>query len=322
VRAILLLLLILLSCKKEEFDSNLLSLLKNSSSPFRIWKTSPERDLVLGTRRPLVEFHFSEPIQDSICRRSLRFSGKGEYRVESDSQVIRWVSQSDLEPGTHQLFLDAQCESKEGKNLRENFQWSFTIPEPLKPVPEPIPIPDPIPTPKAIAFGVQSDGCLGEITSASNCFWIKDEVRKKSSEYLFKGGDQGLGSFGSTLDCNDSTTDNFSITFDMGIPIGEIWEKTRLDRLGLPSSTIRLANVIPYFCNSESMTICRQFVLVFAEQEASCNGTAFGRSGDFNLSTFYATSPILYRLTILKDLKSEKNTILTEDWKFWMEGKP
>ena len=144
-----------------------------------------------------------------------------------------------------------------------------------------------------------------------------------SSKYQFRGGDSGLGSFGSTEACADITTDNFVIQFSEAVSVNEIWEKVRLEKVNPPSTIVRLAKVIPAFCQDLGETICKQYTVIFAEQEATCNGTLFGRLQDLNLgeTKFSSQGQSLYRISVVKSILSETKRNLKEDFKILIEGR-
>ena len=193
-----------------------------------------------------------------------------------------------------------------------------------------------IPNPVVQAIGLESQGCsssypgVGSVTggdwNSGVCFWDNSLPVLQPIKYLFRGGDNGGGSLGSSIACVDSKTDNFKIIFSEYMNPSTA-QAFRLKRNSPPASNILLSSWEWLDCNTSSGFGCRVIILRFSEMEASCNGNLFGNSstaGDFNLQRT-DNAPVGYpTYTLIMDsnlaISSEKKK-LESDFYFSMEGK-
>ncbi len=357
IRKSIFLLITCIGCNhKQVLPENVLPFLERSGNNFQVWKSIPDPETRTENPKPIVELHFNEVISKEVCRKAVRFSDSTSFSLQTQDRSLVWIPEREIPNGAHQLLVSTACENAEGKNLIKDFVLPITIEAPPKPVIKPeTPIPPPPPNPpqpptpptpppvppqpeppiplRVIALGVSSQICgtrypdkgsaNGGNWTATSCYWDESLPILNSSRYQFRGGDSGLGSFGSTDACADVTTDNFVIQFSESVAINEIWEKVRLEKVNPPSTIVRLARVIPAFCQDSGETLCKQYTVVFAEQEATCNGSLFGRLQDLNLSEtrFSSQGQSLYRISIVKSIQSDAKRNLKEDFKILIEGR-
>lgn len=347
----LLLLGFLASCQnKKILPENLMPFLERGGSSFLIWKSIPEAETRIENPKQVIELHFNENISKETCRKAVRFSEPIPFSLQSHDRTLVWSPEKEISDGAHQLTVTTICENAEGKNLSKEYILPISVSAPPKPKPippEPVvppppppvpppptpPIPEPIIPLRILAIGVSSQNCGGKYPEkgsstggdwlANSCYWDESLKILGSNKYRFRGGDSGLGAFGSTEGCADITTDNFVLQFSESVSVQEIWEKVKLEKINPPSTIVRLARVLPAFCEGSSETLCKQFTLIFAEQEATCNGSLFGRLQDLNLgeTRFSGEGESLYRITIPRSLQSELKRSLKEDFKFLVEGR-
>ncbi|MEM7183185.1 MAG: Ig-like domain-containing protein [Spirochaetota bacterium] len=157
------------------------------------------------------------------------------------------------------------------------------------------------------------------------CFWDKSLAMLTPSSYQFRGGDTGGGSAGSATDCADVNTDNIRLIFSEFMNIGTTTAAISLSKLSPPFATLQLASYAWSECDTTFPFGCKVVDLVYAEQEASCNGTTFGDAstgGDFNLlrsDNTTAGSPI-YQISVDTTAQDVNGAKFSSTFNFYMVG--
>ncbi|MCB1176838.1 MAG: Ig-like domain-containing protein, partial [Leptospiraceae bacterium] len=129
--------------------------------------------------------------------------------------------------------------SSSGKNLKNNYQVSFKAGGEIS-------------NPEVQAFGIASQNCpdsfpgigsgSGGDWNLNSCFWDKEKAILSPSNYLFRSGDDGSGSYNSNLSCSDINTDNFKVIFDSYMDTLSVISSVKLYRNSPPTTNIKLTN--------------------------------------------------------------------------------
>lgn len=182
------------------------------------------------------------------------------------------------------------------------------------------------------AVGVESQGCAnafpgvgnaagGDWTSG-NCFWDNSLPILSPTNYRFRGGDTGT----SPASCLDVNTDNFRLIFSNYMDLNSTINAVRLRRTSPPTTTVQLSSWNWADCQGVAPFGCRVLNVIYAEQEASCNGALFGNAGtggDFNL-LLSSGNPVgfpYYNLSVDTSAKDVNNIPLNSTFNFAMEAK-
>ncbi|MCB1156691.1 MAG: Ig-like domain-containing protein [Leptospiraceae bacterium] len=275
-----------------------------------------------STSNNSLEFTFSVPMNPTVTENAIGInpSISGAKVWSSGNTVLTLSSDSKLSYGTrYDTSLGTAAKSLQNVSQGSSLSKSFIAGAKIT-------------TPAVQAVGVASQGCgstfpgVGSTVTrdwtAGSCYWDNSLGLLSPSSYLFQGGDTGNGSSGSTTDCADVNTDNFRIIFNTYMDLNTTIAAVSLKRLSPPYTTILLASYVWSDCQATYPYGCRVLELVYAEQEASCNGTLFGTSGDFNL---YKTSDAiagypLYQLSVSAAAKDVNGLSLSPSFYFTMEG--
>ncbi|MCE9499356.1 MAG: Ig-like domain-containing protein, partial [Leptospira sp.] len=191
-------------------------------------------------------------------------------------------------------------------------------------------------SPHVQSIGVASQGCplaLPGVGSAAggnwligSCWWDDTLSILSTGNYTFRSGDTGTGVAGSTNDCADINTDNFRIIFSDYMNVTNTINAITLRRSSPPTTTVQLSSWQWNDCQAVFPFGCRVVDLVYAEQEASCNGALFGDAttgGDFNLlRTNNAPANFPYYLLQVDTTALDSNgRPLAPQFNFTFEGK-
>ena len=231
-----------------------------------------------------ITIFFSKDIDPQKCTPAFAISPAvtGFYQV--GFSALTFTPESPLGVGTYTVTVSTACEDWENRNLKNEYTASFSVNTGT------------IESPRVIAAGLESHGAgcdaYGDQGSATggdwnlnSCWWDESKPMLSPSSYTFRGGDDGSGVFGANGGCADVNTDNFRLIFNNYMNPAVTVDAVNLTRISPPLNTIRLSNWSWSDCQAVAPYGCRVLTLVYAEQQASCNGnTSFGSAiGDFNL---------------------------------------
>ncbi len=333
--------LILFHCSKMETNltkENLFPLLKERKE-FKVTFSSPKNAEEGISDLSSIKINFSSTPKFESCFKAFSIIPFVRGKFKEYPLGMEFIPETTWDSLTYSITISKNCEDLEGNDLLDVFSFFFTGNRVLIPngaptselTPEKI-----IKNPVVQAIGLESQGCsstypgTGSLTGGDwnldKCFWDNSLPVLQSVKYLFRGGDSGGGSVGSSISCADNKTDNFKIIFSEYMNLSTV-QSFRLKRNSPPASNILLSSWEWLDCNASSPYGCRVLLLRFSEMEASCNGSLFGNSstlGDFNLQRT-DNAPIGYpTYTLSMDanltLSSEKKKV-ESDFYFSMEGK-
>ncbi|MDX1957394.1 MAG: Ig-like domain-containing protein, partial [Leptospiraceae bacterium] len=277
------------------------------------------------TTNPIV-INFSFPMDPIPTQSALTISPSisGTFAWTVGNTVLTFTPDSKLNYGTrYTVTLGALAKTSNGIPVSSSTSTSFVVGSVIT-------------SPAVQAFGVSSQGCsatfpgigsaIGANWASPTCYWDSSLAIQTPSFYTFRAGDTGSGSTGSPLSCADANTDNFKIIFNSYMDLNSTVNAVRLRRLSPPTTSIQLASWQWTDCQGTFPFGCRVLTVVFAEQEASCNGTLFGNAatgGDFNLlrtDNMPVGSPF-YLLSVDTTAKDTSGVSLPSTFNFSMEGK-
>jgi hypothetical protein len=338
---IIIVLLYLLHCSKMETELTKDKLLPviSDRKDFKVLFSDPKNAEEGITALKSIRINFNSTPKFDSCYKAFSILPYVRGKFKEFPLGLEFIPESNWDSLTYSVTLSKICEDTEGNDLLDVHSFFFTgaritvSPEIVPTVTSPEKV---IPSPLVQAIGLESQGCsstypaIGSITggdwNSSQCFWDNSLPVLQPVKYLFRGGDNGGGSLGSSVACVDSKTDNFKIIFSEYMSPSTA-QSFRLKRNSPPASNILLSSWEWLDCNTSASFGCRVLVLRFSEMEASCNGSLFGNSstaGDFNLQRT-DNAPLGYpTYTLIMDsnlaISSEKKKV-ESDFYFSMEGK-
>lgn len=314
----------------ENLSREKLFSLVRTDREFKVMNSFPSANGKIGMSEK-IQINFNQVPNFDACMKAFQIFPNVRGNFTEVTMGIEFSPNNPWEPGTYSLTLLKSCEDREGNDLNSIFNFQFSVIAPAT-VPEPEPG---SPTPPFVqAIGLESQNCsenfpgkgslVGGDWNLDSCFWDSTLPILPASKYLIRGGDTGMGSFGSTVSCNDILTDNIKIIFSEFMNPASTVQAVRLKKISVPPSNILLSSHTWKDCSQNG---CRVLILRFSEMEASCNGNLFGSistGGDFNLQKTENSIPgsIQYILTIdAASARTTSGSSLISAFYFTMEGK-
>lgn len=243
---------------------------------------------------PAIQIRFSKPMNQAEIGLGLRMEPAVSYRLEweNPSQLRILPDSLFLAETRYHILIPKGVHSLDGGEFSETFRQGFLV--------------GTVSDPEVIGFGLESQNCglgiqeLGSATGArwdsGSCFWSEGMAILSPHSYQFRGGDDTTGDSGTPSACTDVNTDNFRIFFNQFMDTTSVIGATRLSKISPPSTNIRLSSWVWSHCQTIPPFGCKELTYLYAESEASCNGSIFGNittGGDFNLSAS-ALAPNFY----------------------------
>ena len=119
--------LMILSCKGRNFSAGkILPFLSSSSSP-RIIGFSPGRNEKGLKGNSTVNLIFDRPMKMDQCIQSFSISPPVRGYYETSDFTLKYIPVSPLENGTYSITLTKSCEDREGRDISDLFTNSFTV---------------------------------------------------------------------------------------------------------------------------------------------------------------------------------------------------
>ncbi|MCW7506147.1 Ig-like domain-containing protein [Leptospira paudalimensis] len=282
------------------------------------------------TVTPIV-FTFSRPMDQIQTQSNISFSPSftGNFSWSVDSLTLTFTPDAKFNFGTrYTITLGSGAKAQDGIFVAGSLVYSFVAGGALTDAPF------------VQAIGVESQTCpatypgVGNATGGDwllgSCYWDSSLPVLSPTSYRFRGGDSGTGTgpnLSNSASCLDVNTDNFRLIFSNYMDLNATINAVKLRRQSPPSTFVQLSTWSWSDCQAVYPFGCRVLTVVFAELEASCNGTSsFGNvstSGDFNLlqsNTNPAGFPF-YMLTVDTSAKDVNGIPIKSTFNFSMEAK-